>query len=288
MQKAIIVGAMLTLLGVAGFFVSIVWQIIPGSPIKSSSEEASTVNMSAATGEINTVTKEANKASTVLTSNADDAGYSVDKVKRSLGSDQVASLISENAITTVGVQQEGSNNEDLDIMVRDFSDLLYVDSPNFSLENKITIEEDILQFVDQNPESVTHLFDLYEQSYDHDYMTAVIDVISMIENPHIEQFALKQVDNEFNDHTLNWLQILRSTGISSPEDRARVLAMLNQFSDPVMLSNALSTLKYRPYPVDESERETIVSQLQIYLSHENTLVSQAAVDVIENWNFDVM
>jgi hypothetical protein len=174
----------------------------------------------------------------------------------------------------------------IELMVSRFNDLLYVDSPNFSMEKRIAVEEQILQLIRHDPEAVFQLFDMYEKSEDHDYKLAVVDVLSMTENPHIENFALDQVNEQINDHTLSWLQILRSTGISSQHDRAQLLSNLYQFSEPVMLSNAISTLKYRPIPADESERQAIVSNLQMYLTHEHPLVRKAANDVTANWNLE--
>jgi hypothetical protein len=178
----------------------------------------------------------------------------------------------------------GASDSVVEPMITRFSELLYVDSPGFSMEEKIAVEEDILRHISLEPDSVLEFFDLYEHSDDYDYKLALIDVLSMIENPQVEQFALEQVSKEINDHTLSWLQVLRSTGISAQEDRVYLLSNIHQFSDPIMLSNALSALKFRPFPVIESERYEIVSQLEVFLTHENPAVSQAAMAVIDNWN----
>ncbi len=184
------------------------------------------------------------------------------------------------------VPGESQTNGEIEFLIGRFKDLMYIDSPGFSMEERIAAEENILTFFSENPDSISQIFDLYADAHDPEYKQTIIDMLSMTENPQVEQFALNQISNELDDHTVSWLQILRSTGISAADDRADLLSRLYQYSDPKTLSNAISTLKFRPVPAPQSERQEIVTRLQVYLTHEDPAVQQAASAVIANWSLE--
>jgi len=142
-------------------------------------------------------------------------------------------------------------------------------------------ETDFLEAIEQSPELVKPLLLAYQNLSEDGAKDLLRSMLAASGALEVEQHALSALSTSYLDSKTQWLYLLASTGVNSPDSRETLLSAMDGMSEPEHLKVSLHA--FSPDIVSAEEQFDIANRLEVYTNHSDENVRGAGVEALSKW-----